>query len=61
MTQKELDELKKLGCEVDDKPYFLEDEGYFECLYTISYKGIYVGSDLLTYEQVRENMRKVEV
>ena len=60
MTERELEDLKRLGCEVDYDPMFLADEGYFECLYVISYKDIFVGSDLCTYEQVRNNMKKVE-
>lgn len=60
MTNSELENLKKIGCEVDYNPVFLSDEGYFDCLYTISYKGIFVGSDQSTYEFVCNQIMNIK-
>lgn len=61
MTQKELDNLKTMGCDIDYDPVFLSDEGYFDCLYTISYKGIFVGSDRSTSDSVCKEIEKLTV
>lgn len=60
MTQNELDRLVEMGCEIDNNPIFLADEGYFDCLYTISYKGCFVGSDNVDFDFVLKNMKDID-
>ena len=60
MIEQELNELKEMGCDIDYDPLFLADEGYFDILYTISYKGIYVGSDRSTFEFVKKQVDKID-
>lgn len=60
MTEQELNDLRNMGCKIDYDPVFLADEGYFDCLYSISYKGIYVGSDRSTFGFVKEQVDRVD-
>jgi hypothetical protein len=60
MTEHELDNLKTMGCDIDYDPVFLSDEGYFDCLYTISYRGIFVGSDRSTFESVCKEIENID-
>ena len=60
MTEHELEMLKTMGCDIDYDPVFLSDEGYFDCLYTISYKGIFVGSDRSTFNSVCMEIENID-
>ena len=60
MTEHELEMLRTMGCDIDYDPVFLSDEGYFDCLYTISYKGIFVGSDRSTIESVCMEIENID-
>ena len=60
MTEHELEMLKTMGCDIDYDPVFLSDEGYFDCLYTISYKGIFVGSDRSTFDSVCKEIENID-
>lgn len=60
MSDFEIDMLEKNGCQIEYDPKFFEDEGEYDCQYAISYKGIYVGSDLTSYKFVREQMDKID-
>ena len=60
MSDYEIDMLEKKGCQIDYDPKFFADEGEYDCQYAISYKGIYVGSDLTSYEFVQQQMDKID-
>ena len=60
MTERDIEGLKKMGCEFEYNPIFLADEGYFDCLYSISYKGIYVGSERCTLEFIKEQVDRID-
>ena len=60
MTENELEMLKTMGCDIDYDPLFLSDEGYFDCLYTISYRGIFVGSDRSTFNSVCMEIENID-
>ena len=60
MTEHELEMLRTMGCDIDYDPVFLSDEGYFDCLYTISYRGIFVGSDRSTFKSVCMEIENID-
>ena len=60
MTEHELEMLRTMGCDIDYDPVFLSDEGYFDCLYTISYRGIFVGSDRSTFDSVCKEIENID-
>lgn len=60
MTTEEMKKLEELGCEIH-KAVVLHDEEDFGNEYEISYHGIIIGSELIDYNMILENMKYVEI
>ena len=57
MTQKEMDKLVELGCKADEAYHCFDDSAWNKI--DLSFLGVLVGSELVSYDDVRREMEKV--